>query len=160
MTEKSIDQKEHKIAIGSDHAGWHLKEEVKELLVSRGLIVEDFSSGEGVRVDYTDIGLAAAGSVSRGEVPRAVLICGTGLGMSILANKLKGIRACLCHESYSARMSRAHNDSNVLVLGGRVVGTELAKEIVDAWLETPFDGGRHARRLAKITDLEQSGPEN
>ncbi len=145
------------VALGSDHAGWPLKEDVKSFLRSQSIPVEDYSLPDGRPADYTDIGLAVAGAVARGEISRAILICGTGLGMTILANKLAGIRACLCHEGYAARMSRAHNDCNVLVLGGRVTGPELAKEIVSVWLNTDFEGGRHERRLSKISEVERTG---
>jgi RpiB/LacA/LacB family sugar-phosphate isomerase len=144
------------IVIGSDHGGRSLKEELKSYLVSLGYDVRDFSPDNNRAVDYPDIGLPAAREVSRGNVDRAILLCGTGLGMTILANKLPGIRACLCHDSYSARMSRAHNDSNVLVMGGRIIGPEPAKEIVRTFLDTPFEEGRHQRRLSKISDLEKS----
>jgi ribose 5-phosphate isomerase B len=146
------------VALAADHGGWRLKEDIREFLLRRGLEVADHSRPDEEPVDYADVGLLAAGAVSAGSVQRAILICGTGLGMCILANKLPGVRACLCHESYSARMSRAHNNCNILVLGGRVIGPELAKEVVSVWLDTPFEGGRHELRLAKIHALEMDHP--
>jgi ribose 5-phosphate isomerase B len=106
-------------------------------------------------VDYPDFGDKVSSAVSKGEVDRGVLICGTGIGMSIVANKHRNVRAALCSEPFSARMSRLHNDANVLVLGGRVVGSELAKDIARVWMETPFEGGRHLRRLQKISSMEE-----
>ncbi len=144
------------LAIGSDHAAWPLKETVRKHLESKGLAVRDFSLADESPADYTEIGLAVAESIVRGDFRGGILLCGTGLGMSILANKLPGIRACLCHDTYSARMSRAHNNCNILVMGGRIIGSELAKEIVSAWLETAFEGGRHQRRLDRIGDVERS----
>ena len=144
------------IALASDHGGWDLKEEVRKHLGTLGYSVRDFSLGDRSPVDYPDVGLAAAEEVREGRASMGILICGTGLGMSILANKLPGLRATLCHDTYSARMSRAHNDSNILVMGGRVIGPELAREVVDVFIKTPFEGGRHLERLLKITDVERS----
>ena len=139
-----------KIGIGSDHGGWQLKEEVAELLTREGYAVRDYSHDSPEPVDYPDIGNRLASDVSRRKITRGILICGTGLGMAIAANRYDGVRATPCYDSFTARMSREHNNSNILVLGGRVTGPELALEIVRIWLTTPFRRGRHARRLAKI----------
>jgi ribose 5-phosphate isomerase B len=144
-----------KIAIGSDHAGLALKGEMVSLLREMGLDVMDLGTDTSESVDYPDFGDKVSSAVSKGEVDRGVLICGTGIGMSIVANKHRNVRAALCSEPFSARMSRLHNDANVLVLGGRVVGSELAKDIARVWMETPFEGGRHLRRLQKISSMEE-----
>lgn len=143
------------IAIGSDHAGRDLKEQVKALLEGLGFEPVDYGTDDDCSVDYPDYGEKVSQAVSQGQFQRGILICGTGLGMSIVANKFPGIRATLCHDEYTARMSREHNDSNILVLGGRVLQKETALKIVKVWLETPFEGGRHERRLQKITNIEQ-----
>jgi len=143
-----------KIALGSDHAGFELKEEVKRLLAEEGIIFQDFGTFSPDPVDYPDIALPVAEAVKEGNFDRGVLLCGTGIGVSIAANKVPGIRAALCHDTFTARTSREHNDANVLVLGGRVVGPGLAREIVKTWLNTEFTGGRHARRLQKIAAIE------
>lgn len=143
-----------KIAIAADHAGFRLKEKLKEFLASKGHEVMDFGTAGEDSVDYPDFGLPAASSVARGECHLGVLVCGTGLGMSITANKIPGVRAVTCTEPFSARMSRQHNDANVLCLGARVVGEGLALEIVEAWLGARFEGGRHQRRLDKIRQIE------
>lgn len=142
-----------KIIIGSDHAGFAMKEKVKGFLQERGITVEDVGAHSEASVDYTDFGKAVARKVSDGTFERGVLICGTGLGMSMTANRFRGVRAALANDLFSAIMSRRHNDSNILVLGGRLIGDTLALQLVDAWLETPFDGGRHKRRLEKM-DIE------
>lgn len=140
-----------KIALGSDHGGYELKEEIAELLRSENYDFKDFGTFSGAPTDYPDIARAVAESVVAGEYDRGILLCGTGLGVSITANKVRGIRAALCSDEYTARMSREHNNANVLALGGRVVGSELAKEIVRVFLTTGFDPKtRHARRVAKI----------
>lgn len=144
-----------KIAIGSDHAGVELKSELVQLLKNMGSDVLDVGPTTSESVDYPDFGDKVSTAVSRGEVDRGVLICGTGIGMSIVANKFRNVRAALCSEPFSARMSRLHNDSNILVIGGRVTGVELAKDITRVWMETPFEGGRHERRLKKITLIEE-----
>jgi len=144
-----------KIAIGCDHAGVELKNELVALLKGMGAEVVDFGTNTSESVDYPDFGDKVSSAVSNGEVERGVLICGTGIGMSIVANKHRNVRAALCSEPFSARMSRLHNDSNILVLGGRVVGNELAKDIARVWMETPFEGGRHQRRLQKIALIEE-----
>jgi len=143
------------IGIACDHGGFALKEELKAFLQSMGVDAVDFGSFDEVSVDYPDFGTQVAERVSRGELERGLLICGTGIGMSIVANKFSGVRAALVNELYSARCSREHNDANILVLGGRVIGPGLAREIVRIWLETPFSGGRHERRLEKIAALEK-----
>ena len=142
-----------KIIIGSDHAGFPMKEKVKAFLQDRGLGVEDAGTISKESVDYTDFGKKVASKVSDNTFERGVLICGTGLGMSMVANRFKGVRAALANDLFSAIMSRRHNDSNILVMGGRLIGDALALQLVETWLETPFDGGRHQERLAKM-DIE------
>jgi ribose 5-phosphate isomerase B len=139
-----------KITIGSDHAGFPMKEKVKAFLEERGIVVEDAGTDSQESVDYPDYGKKVAGAVSDGTFERGILICGTGLGMSIVANRFKGVRAALVNDLFSAIMSRRHNDSNILVLGGRLIGDDLALQLVETWLETPFDGGRHRPRLEKM----------
>ncbi|NOY77994.1 MAG: ribose 5-phosphate isomerase B [Calditrichaeota bacterium] len=138
------------IAVGSDHAGFELKEAIREYLESLNLSVKDFGTFTTDSVDYPDFAYAVASAVAKGEFDRGILICGTGIGMSIVANKVKGIRAAECTTSYLAEMSRRHNNANVLTLGGRVLSAEEAQTIVRVWLETPFEGGRHQRRIDKI----------
>ena len=144
-----------KIAIGSVHAGYSLKEKVKELLTDLELDFTDFGAVSLDAVDYTDIGVKVAEAVASGEYDRGILICGTGIGMSITANKIRGVRAALCHDLFSCRLSREHNDANVLVMGERVIGHGLALEIVHTWLLSEFIGGRHSRRIQKIREIEQ-----
>jgi len=140
-----------KIALGSDHAGYRLKEEVAALLRSEGYNFRDFGAFSDEPSDYPDIGRQVAEAVAGGEFDRGILVCGTGVGMSIVANKVRGIRAAVCSHEYTARISRRHNDANVLALGGRTLGPELAKEIVRVWLATEFDPQeRHVRRVGKI----------
>ncbi len=139
-----------KIAIASDHAGLGLKRFVIDLLQNRGYGYDDLGTDSEASVDYPDYGHIVAERITSGQNRRAILICGTGIGMSITANRHQGVRAALCNDIYSARMSRLHNDSNVLVVGGRVIGPALAEEIVLTWLNTDFEGGRHTRRLEKI----------
>ncbi|MCJ7642476.1 MAG: ribose 5-phosphate isomerase B [Desulfobacterales bacterium] len=143
------------IGLACDHGGFELKEELMAFLKSSGLEAIDFGSFDETSVDYPDFGILLAQKVSKGELERGILICGTGIGMSIVANKFPGVRAALVNDLYSARCSREHNDSNILVIGGRVVGKELAKEIARVWLNTSFSGGRHKRRLEKIEVLEK-----
>ncbi len=138
------------IAIGCDHAGYELKEIVKQQLLSMGLEVEDFGTHGPESVDYPDYGMQVARVVDKGEYERGILICGTGLGMSMVANRLSGVRAALCNDLFSAIMSRRHNDANILVMGGRVIGTELASQILKTWIDTPFADGRHRSRLEKF----------
>ncbi len=144
-----------KIAIGADHAGFRLKEFVKKLLKEKGFEVLDVGTHSEERCHYPIFAKAVAEKVSRGEVERGILICGSGIGMSIVANKFKGVRAALCHNIYSAKYSRLHNDSNILCLGGRVTGEDLTREIVETWLSTPFEGGRHSERLSLIREIEE-----
>ena len=134
-----------KVAVGCDHAGFPLKETVIAALRKLGAEVVDFGTHSLESVDYPDFGERVGRAVASGEVDRGVVICGTGIGVSIAANKVPGVRAALCHDVYSARMSRAHNDANVLAMGARVIGPGLAEAIVEAWLTTSFEGGRHAR---------------
>ncbi len=143
------------IGLACDHGGFELKEELKAFLKSIGFEPIDMGTFNEDAVDYPDFGVLIAEKVSRGELKKGILICGTGIGMSIVANKFRGVRAALANDLYSARFSREHTDSNILVIGGRMVGRELAKEIVRVWLDTPFAGGRHKRRLEKIEALER-----
>ncbi|WP_456431667.1 ribose 5-phosphate isomerase B [Thermosulfuriphilus sp.] len=142
-----------RIAIGADHAGFPLKEKIRVLLEELGHQVEDAGCYSCESVDYPLFGAQVAEKISQGHCERGVLICGTGIGMSLVANRFPRVRAALCHELYTARMSRLHNDANILVIGGRVVGEALALEMVKIFLETPFEGGRHARRLELIDKL-------
>jgi ribose 5-phosphate isomerase B len=143
-----------KIGIGCDHAGLELKNEIIKLLNALGIECIDYGTNTPESVDYPDFGEKVSEAVSSGKIERGILICGTGIGMSIVANKFPRIRASLCNDLFTAQMSRRHNDANVLVLGGRIVGKDLAKEIVKTWVNTPFDGERHASRLKKITLIE------
>ena len=136
-----------KIAIASDHAGYAMKEQIKEYLKSKGVEYIDFGTDSEASVDYPVFAKKAAAAVTGGEAEKGILVCGTGIGMSIAANKIKGIRAASITNEYSAEMSRRHNDLNMLCLGGRVLGIELAKRITDIFLDTPFDGGKHSRRV-------------
>jgi len=141
------------IAIGSDHAGFELKEAIRNYLEFLEVTVKDFGTFSTDSVDYPDYAFAVASAVAKGEFDRGILICGTGLGMSIVANKVKGIRAAECTTPDLAEMSRRHNNANVLTMGGRVLSAEEAKNIVRVWLETGFEGGRHQRRVDKIHQL-------
>jgi ribose 5-phosphate isomerase B len=143
------------LAIGSDHGGFCLKETIKQHLEARGFAYRDFGTGSTASVDYPDFAQAVAQAVADGECERGILICGTGVGISIAANKVKGIRAALCHDVFSAQMSREHNNANILALGERVIGSGLALMIVDTWLAAKFAGGRHEQRVKKIDALEQ-----
>lgn len=142
-------------AIGSDHAGFALKTEIVEILKQHGHECVDYGANSTESVDYPDFGEKVSFAVSSGQTERGILICGTGIGMSIVANKFKNIRASLCNELFTAKMSRLHNDANILVLGGRIVGQDLAKEIVITWINTPFEGERHYNRLKKISLIEK-----
>lgn len=144
-----------KVAIGCDHAGFALKNEITQILVGLNIEWEDFGTKDEESVDYPDFGEKVSTAVSKGNVDRGILICGTGIGMSIVANKFPGVRAALCSEDYSAKMSRLHNDANLLVLPGRVIEKETAMQIVKMWFKTDFEGGRHQRRLDKIADIEK-----
>ncbi|MDI7258942.1 MAG: ribose 5-phosphate isomerase B [Thermodesulfobacteriota bacterium] len=143
------------IGLACDHGGFELKEELKAFLKSNGHEPIDMGTFNEDLVDYPDYGVLVAEKISRGELEKGILICGTGIGMSIVANKFRAVRAALANDLFSARLSREHTDANILVIGGRIVGRELAKEIVRVWLETPFIGGRHQRRLEKIKALEK-----
>ncbi|MCJ7485784.1 MAG: ribose 5-phosphate isomerase B [Candidatus Aminicenantes bacterium] len=143
-----------KIAIASDHAGFELKTGIADHLRGLGVAFEDFGCGPGESVDYVDYGAKGARAVVSGACDRAILVCGTGLGMAIVANKFRGLRATPCSSEYAAEMSRKHNDSNCLTLGGRTHSLEQALSIVKVWLETDFEAGRHSRRVEKIRDLE------
>lgn len=142
------------IAIGCDHAGYNLKEAVKSILAELGHDYEDFGTYDTSSVDYPDIAFAVADVVAREIFDQGILVCGSGIGMSIVANKVSGIRAALCHDTFSAKGAREHNNANVLCLGERVIGQGLAKEIVTAYLTAEFEGGRHARRIEKIHTRE------
>ena len=144
-----------KVYIGSDHAGFAVKDFVKELFEKRGYEVIDLGTHSPERVDYPDYAQKVAEAVAKDSESWGVLICGTGIGMSIAANKIKGIRAAEVHDYYTAQMARAHNDANILCFGERVVGKGVIESIVDAWCETKFEGGRHANRVAKIMALEK-----
>ena len=138
------------LIIGSDHAAFELKEKIKAFLADYGLTVTDIGASSSESVNYVDFGKKVAGAVSKKEFNKGILLCGTGLGMSMTANRFAHVRAALCSDIFSARMSRMHNDSNILVLGGRVLGDILAFEIIKTWLETPFEGGRHLQRIQTI----------
>lgn len=144
-----------KIAIASDHGGANLKQEIVKLLKTLELSFEDFGGECGNSVDYPDYALPVAEKVASGEFDRGILICGTGIGMSIAANKVKGIRCALVHDVFSAKATRQHNDTNMLAMGERVIGPGLAEEIVRTWLGEDFEGGRHINRIDKISDYEK-----
>jgi len=143
------------IGLACDHAGFELKEELKAFLKSLGVKAIDMGTFNEDSVDYPDFGVLVAEKVSQGELEKGILICGTGIGMAMVANKFPRIRAAVANDLYSSRCSREHNDANVLIIGGRIVGKGLAKEIVKVWLETPFAGGKHKRRIEKIEALEK-----
>jgi len=143
------------IAIGCDHAGVELKNELLSLLNNLRIQYIDYGTDSPESVDYPDFGEKVSDAVSSGKIGSGILICGTGIGMSIVANKFPGVRASLCNDLFTAKMSRLHNDANILVIGGRIVGKDLAKEIVKTWVSTSFEGDRHCRRLDKITKIEE-----
>ena len=143
------------IALGADHAGFQVKEALKAWLIEQGYQVVDYGTHSPESVDYPDYAAEVAEAVADQKVERGVLVCGTGIGMAITANKVPGVRAALCSDLYTARASREHNDANVLTLGGRLMGPEMAVEMLRMWLETDFAGGRHRRRVDKIADLER-----
>lgn len=145
------------IAIGCDHGGLNVKNALCEHLKDRGLQVCDFGTFDTASVDYPDIAKKVCTAVQKGEAEKGILVCGTGIGMSIAANKHKGIRAAVCSEHFSARYTRLHNDSNVLCLGERVIGAGLACELADLFIDTAFEGGRHMTRVNKITEIENGG---
>ena len=142
-----------KIILGCDHAAYQLKDILKAYLADRDIEITDIGTNGIQSVNYPDYAKKVASAVSKGEFDRGILLCGTGLGMSITANRFKGVRAALCNDVFLAKLSRQHNDSNVLVLGARVIGDILALEILKTWLETPFDGGRHQDRINMMDDL-------
>ncbi len=148
-----MDQAKSAVIIGSDHAAYPLKETVKRFIMEMGIEIQDAGTNSETSVDYPDFGIKVASAVSSGNFKRGILLCGTGLGMSMVANRFPHVRAALCGDIFSAGMSRRHNDANILVLGGRVIGEALALEVVKTWLETPFEGGRHQARLDKFDRL-------
>ena len=145
-----------RIVLASDHAGFDLKEKIRAYLEEQGHEVLDVGCHSCESVDYPVFGAKGLEKLLSGEAERGIFICGTGLGMTIMANRFPGVRAALCHDCYTARMCRLHNDANVLTMGGRVIGEALALEIVRIFLETPFEGGRHARRLELIEEYARS----
>lgn len=145
-----------KIAVASDHRGFHIKDRILSQIKELHHEAQDLGPSNSEICDYPDFGAKAAQAVSDGTVDRAILICGSGIGMCIVANKFKGVRAALCHDDLSAEMSRRHNDANVMCLSADLLGERLASRMIELWLSTPFEGGRHARRIAKIAEYEQS----
>lgn len=145
-----------KIVIGSDHGGFELKEELKAFLSEQKIAVEDLGTQNAESVDYPDYAAKVAERIAKGEADAGVLVCGTGIGMCMTANKFKGIRAAVLTTEYEAKMAKAHNNANVICLGGRVLDAGAAKNLTAIWLKTEYEGGRHDRRLAKIADLEKS----
>ena len=143
-----------KIVLGSDHAGFELKADLRDYLVEQNIAIFDMGVAEEIPADYPEIARAVAEKISQKEFERGILICGSGIGMSIVANRFPGVRAALCHDLYTARMSREHNDANLLVLGGRLIGKGLAREMIKVWLESVFQGGNHQRRLDQIESLD------
>jgi len=143
-----------RIAIGNDHVAVEMKRAIMNHLIDKGYEVINYGTDASDSFDYPISGEKVALAVSKGEVDGGILICGTGIGISLAANKVKGIRAAVCSEPYSAKLSKEHNDSNIICFGSRVVGTEMAKMIVDNWLEATFQGGRHAERVAMISEIE------
>jgi ribose 5-phosphate isomerase B len=146
-----------RVAVGADHAGFELKERLKERLADRGYEVLDCGTGSLESTDYPDWGAAVARKVHEGEAQRGLLVCGTGIGMAIAANRHRGVRAAACADLFSAKLARAHNDANILALGARIVAPALAEAILDLFLETPFEGGRHQRRVTKLDTLGAPG---
>jgi ribose 5-phosphate isomerase B len=143
-----------KIILGSDHLGFELKEIIKQHIQSKGLEVTDIGVYDKSPVDYPDIGLALAEKVGRGDYDRGILICGTGIGMAIVANKVPGVRAAQCHDVYSAERARKSNDAQIMTMGALVIGVELAKKLVDIWLESEFQGGRSLPKVEKINKID------
>jgi len=142
-----------KIAIGSDHGGFELKNIIVDYLEKNKCDFKDFGVFSKESIDYPLIAKEVAKAVASSEFDRGIIICGSGLGVAITANKVKGIRAVTCHDTYSAKMSRAHNNANILTMGGRVIGPDLALDVVEIWLKTEFEGGRHSRRVEMIENL-------
>ena len=143
-----------KIGIASDHGGFELKESIITFLLKKGWEVDNLGAHGIDSVDYPDYGIKVAKAIIDKKIVRGILICGTGVGMSIVVNRFPGIRGTLCSDVYTAKMCREHNDSNILIMGGRVIGVNLAMEILDIWLNTEFEGGRHQRRLDKIKEID------
>ncbi len=150
-----MSEENKKIAIASDHGAYEMKERYKKHLEKLGYEVIDMGVKDNESVDYPDYAMKVAGAVSRGEIARGILLCGTGIGMSIAANKASNVRAALVHDHYTAEMSRRHNNSNILCVGGRVHVDDIAIDLLDTWLNTEYEGGRHDRRLDKISDMEK-----
>jgi ribose 5-phosphate isomerase B len=144
------------IILASDHGGLELKDAIKEYLTTHGLEVRDLGTMNGESVDYPDYAEQVARAIAQGEADRGVLICGTGIGMSIVANKFPGVRAALISDEFTARMSKEHNNANIIVMGGRVLERDRALAMLRIWLDTPFEGGRHQRRLDKIAQIEET----
>lgn len=145
-----------KIAVGADHRGYNAKNHVKIVLSELGVEIQDFGTDSTKSCDYPDPALAAARAVQEGACSGGILICGTGIGMSVTANKLHGIRAALCHDELTAEMSRRHNNANILCLPADLIGNALMRRIIEVWLKTPFEGGRHQTRVDKITEIEKA----
>ena len=145
-----------KLAIGNDHVAVDMKNEIKKHLEEKGIEVIDVGTNSSDRFDYPISGYKVAKMVASGEVDGGVLICGTGVGISLAANKVKGIRACVCSEPYTAKLSRQHNNSNIIAFGARVIGIETAKMIVDEWVNADFEGGRHQRRIDMLSEIEET----
>ena len=143
-----------KIAIGADHGGFNLKKEIVALLEELGHEYKDFGTHSADSIDYPDVAIPVAEAVAAGEFDRGILICGTGIGIGIAANKVKGIRAALVHDSFSAKATRQHNDSNIMTMGERVIGPGLALDLVTTWLDTDFEGGRHSNCVNKMSAYE------
>jgi ribose 5-phosphate isomerase B len=144
-----------KVALGSDHNGFRLKEIIKNHIVSKGVEVFDFGVDDETAVDYPDIALAVSNKVAAGDVDRAILICGTGIGMAMVANKVPGVRAAQCCDVYSAERARKSNNAQIITLGAQITGAELAKKLVDAWLESEFQGGRSLPKVEKINEIDR-----
>ena len=143
------------IALASDHAGFELKEAIKKYLVDNNYDIMDFGTNSPASVDYPTFGRMAAEAVASGECDKGIVCCGTGIGISIVANKVKGIRCALCTDEFTAEMSRKHNDANMLAMGAGIIGPNMAERIVDVFLDTQFEGGRHARRVGLVMDVEK-----
>jgi ribose 5-phosphate isomerase B len=144
-----------KVAIGSDHRGFQAKEAIKRFLIQMGHDLSDFGACADQSTDYPDIAVPVCVAVSRNEADRGILLCGSGIGMSMVANKVPGIRAALCHDELTAEMSRRHNDANVLCMAGDLLGDELMRRMVEVWMATEFEGGRHERRINKMMKIEE-----
>ncbi|MDI6716106.1 MAG: ribose 5-phosphate isomerase B [Actinomycetota bacterium] len=150
-----------RVAIGADHAGYAMKEELKDVLREEGIEFLDVGTMNGDEsVDYPDFAEAVARKVASGEFDRGVIVCGTGIGVAIAANKVRGIRAANCNDTVCARLSREHNDANVLTVGSRIIGPAVAREILKIWLRADFEGGRHSRRINKISEIEERSGAN